>query len=75
MSYKRGVLIKKNIILFFNKEDIFKKKIQNTDLNVCWEEYKDGKKYDPALKFIIKKISKFQPEQKKRNYPLFNNSN
>jgi hypothetical protein len=69
---------KKNIILFFNKEDVFKKKIQNVDLNVCWDEYKgkikynlkDGKKYDPALKFITKKF--VNANQNKKRFPLIN---
>ena len=43
---------KKTFLIFFNKDDIFKERIQKVDLNVCFEEYKDGKNYDKAFKFI-----------------------
>jgi hypothetical protein len=57
---------KKNIIIFYNKEDVFKKKITQVDLNVCFDEYKEGKKYEPALKFIQKKYTSLN-QNKKRN--------
>eukprot|EP01127_Copromyxa_protea_P018610 TRINITY_DN5893_c0_g1_i2.p1 TRINITY_DN5893_c0_g1~~TRINITY_DN5893_c0_g1_i2.p1 ORF type:complete len:350 (-),score=64.26 TRINITY_DN5893_c0_g1_i2:136-1122(-) len=41
-----------SIILFLNKDDLFREKIQRVDLNVCFEEYTGGKNYEKALKFI-----------------------
>jgi guanine nucleotide-binding protein G(i) subunit alpha len=40
------------IILLFNKDDLFKKKIQNVDLKCCFEKYEGGKDYNNALKYI-----------------------
>jgi len=40
------------VILFLNKDDLFKEKIKNVDLNVCFPEYKEGKNYESARSFI-----------------------
>jgi len=40
------------MILFLNKMDLFKEKIKKVDLNVCFEDYKGGKNYEEAQKFI-----------------------
>jgi GTPase SAR1 family protein len=42
------------IVILFNKEDLFSKKILVTDLKVCFENYDGGKNYDNAFKFIEK---------------------
>ena len=44
-----------SFIIFFNKDDIFRKKIKDVDLGVCFPDYKDGKNYEKALAFITKK--------------------
>jgi guanine nucleotide-binding protein G(i) subunit alpha len=41
------------VILFLNKKDLFKLKIQETDLSWCFPEYKGGKKYGPAVKCML----------------------
>jgi hypothetical protein len=54
------------IFLFFNKVDLFKEKIKNVDLNVCFKEYTGGKDYDKAIQYIQKIfLDKVQDEQKK----------
>jgi len=41
------------------------KKIVEKDLNVCFEDYKDGKKYEPAMKFIQKKYMSANQNKKR----------
>ncbi|KAL6046559.1 Guanine nucleotide-binding protein G(k) subunit alpha [Balamuthia mandrillaris] len=50
--------INTSIILFLNKKDLFEKKITHTDLNVCFPDYKGGKNYDSAVKYIEKQFLK-----------------
>jgi hypothetical protein len=38
------------IIIFFNKDDIFREKVQNIDLNCCFPDYK-GKRVEKNLNF------------------------
>lgn len=40
------------IILFLNKDDIFREKITNVDLSICFEEYDGGDDYNNALDYI-----------------------
>jgi GTPase SAR1 family protein len=49
---------KKTVILFFNKKDLFEKKIKKVDLNVCpdFTDYKGGCDYDKAIDAIRKKF-------------------
>jgi GTPase SAR1 family protein len=44
------------LILFLNKSDLFREKITNTDLNVCFPDYDGGCDYDSAIKYIRKKF-------------------
>ena len=44
------------IILFLNKTDVFKEKIDKTDLNVCFPEYDGGRNFDKACRFIEQKF-------------------
>jgi len=48
--------VKTDIILFLNKEDLFRTKISQVDLNVCFSEYTGGKDYDKACNFIKEKF-------------------
>jgi signal recognition particle receptor subunit beta len=41
-----------SIIIFFNKEDLFKQKIEKVDLKVCFENYTGGCNAKNALEFI-----------------------
>jgi len=45
-------LNKNDIILFLNKEDLFKEKIKTTDLNVCFSNYTGGCNEEAAKEFI-----------------------
>ncbi|KAJ3444185.1 guanine nucleotide-binding protein g(o) subunit alpha [Anaeramoeba flamelloides] len=40
------------IILFFNKDDLFREKIKKVNLNVCFEDYEGGCDYQNALEYI-----------------------
>jgi hypothetical protein len=43
---------KKTFLIFFNKDDIFQERIKKIDLNVTFQDYKGGKNYENAFKFI-----------------------
>lgn len=44
-----------SIILFFNKDDLFRKKIETVDLNVAYPDYTGGCNYNNALSYIRNK--------------------
>jgi len=46
----------KQIILFLNKTDVFKRKIATKDLNVTFPEYDGGCDFNAALEFIKAKF-------------------
>ena len=56
-----------SVILFLNKKDLFKEKIEEIDLNVCFPEYKGGMKYTLAVKYIEKQFLGVAPPNK----PIF----
>jgi len=41
------------VILFLNKDDLFKEKIREVDLKVCFAEYSGGKDYELGKKYIL----------------------
>ncbi|KAJ3432566.1 guanine nucleotide-binding protein g(o) subunit alpha [Anaeramoeba flamelloides] len=43
-----------NMVLFLNKDDLFRKKIQKKDLTCCFKDYEGGCDYDKALEYIKK---------------------
>ena len=43
---------KSSIILFLNKSDLFKEKIQKVDLKVLFEDYNGGCNYEEGCKFL-----------------------
>lgn len=47
---------KTSIILFFNKDDIFREKIKTIDLKCCFPDYAGGCSYENAKEFITKKF-------------------
>lgn len=54
------------IFLFLNKQDIFRQKIKNVDLKVCFPDYDGGQNFDNAIKFIETKFldtNKFDPSR------------
>ncbi|MDP2435173.1 MAG: guanine nucleotide-binding protein subunit alpha [archaeon] len=62
------------IILFLNKDDLFREKIQTIDLNVCFPNYKGGCHYENASKFIQERFQALARVQKKEIYPHFTTS-
>ena len=52
------------IILFLNKKDLFKTKVEQIDLSWCFPEYKGGKKYAPAVKYVEKQFLNIAPDTK-----------
>lgn len=42
-----------SMILFLNKSDLFKDKIQNVDMNVCFSDYTGGKVRLDVLFFVV----------------------
>lgn len=54
----------KSIILFLNKVDLFKEKIQKVDLNVCFKEYTGGLEYNAASTYMKEQFCKAAKEKK-----------
>jgi len=57
-----------DIILFFNKRDLFETKIKGTDLNVCFKNYTGGCNYDNALAFIQKEFKDKNQDEGRQIY-------
>jgi len=53
------------IILLLNKDDLFKKKIIEVDLSVCFDNYDGGKDYEKAIKFIEEQFRKQNHDETK----------
>jgi len=47
---------KTDIILFFNKNDLFREKVTRVDMKVCFPDYEGGKVYENAVKFLNDKF-------------------
>lgn len=45
-----------NMILFLNKDDIFREKVTRVDISVCFPEYTGGLNYEKGLSFIRQKF-------------------
>mmetsp|Transcript_3837 Transcript_3837/g.4960 ORF Transcript_3837/g.4960 Transcript_3837/m.4960 type:complete len:364 (-) Transcript_3837:121-1212(-) len=56
------------VVLFLNKVDLFRKKIQKVDLNVCFKSYTGGCDYDKALEFIAQRFKKEASDCNKKTY-------
>jgi len=52
------------IFLFLNKKDLFEQMIKETDMSVCFPEYKGGKDVNNALEFIKIQFKKQLPPKK-----------
>ena len=52
-----------NIILFLNKKDLLKQKIEKVPLTVCFPEYQGGQNYEEAVQFIKDKFSNTNKSQ------------
>ena len=51
-----GWFAKTSIILFLNKADLFKAKIEKVDLKVCFPDYKGGCNYEAGTAFLTDKF-------------------
>jgi len=60
----------KPIILFLNKVDIFREKIKQTDLRVCFATYKGGCNYEAALEFIKHKFMSVRKNTEQQIYVI-----
>jgi G-protein alpha subunit len=49
--------MKSNMIVFFNKNDIFREKIKRVHLNVCFEDYAGPMEYEESIDFIMDKFN------------------
>jgi len=45
------------VVLLFNKEDLFKEKIEKVDLKLCFPEYGGGLNYNKAMHFLQNKFT------------------
>jgi len=61
--------VNSSVILFLNKKDLFEKKIQEVDLNVCFPEYTGGKNYDNATEFIRQRFLEQNTNPTKQIFP------
>lgn len=55
-----------SVILFMNKLDLFKQKIQTIDLNVCFEDYDGGLDVDKAKEFIKNKYQELNKHKESK---------
>ncbi|PRP77536.1 sperm associated antigen 6-like, partial [Planoprotostelium fungivorum] len=46
-----------SVVLLFNKEDLFKEKVEKVDLKVCFPEYTGGLNYNKAMHFLQNKFT------------------
>eukprot|EP00002_Diphylleia_rotans_P036019 TRINITY_DN78_c0_g2_i1.p1 TRINITY_DN78_c0_g2~~TRINITY_DN78_c0_g2_i1.p1 ORF type:complete len:352 (-),score=94.44 TRINITY_DN78_c0_g2_i1:483-1538(-) len=60
-----------SMILFLNKTDLFREKIQKTDLTVCFPSYKGGCDYDKATEFIKQRFEELNKTDTKQVYTHF----
>jgi len=72
----KKILKKISTILFLNKNDLFKEKIQKVDLKICFPDYTGGCDYTNALTYIKQKFTKIfndsnQPEVATRNLYIY----
>jgi len=58
--------VKSDIMLFFNKEDLFRDKIARVDLSTCFPDYTGGKDFDKACTFIRDKFFALNKNPKKQ---------
>jgi len=70
------ILKQTSTILFLNKQDLFKEKIQKVDLKICFPDYTGGCDYNNALTYIKQKFTKIfndsnQPEVATRNLYIY----
>lgn len=56
------------MILFLNKKDLFKEKIEHVNLNTCFEDYTGPLSYDEGIKFISKKFLAVNQNTEKNIY-------
>eukprot|EP01100_Stratorugosa_tubuloviscum_P004749 TRINITY_DN219_c1_g3_i2.p1 TRINITY_DN219_c1_g3~~TRINITY_DN219_c1_g3_i2.p1 ORF type:complete len:356 (-),score=168.99 TRINITY_DN219_c1_g3_i2:58-1125(-) len=57
-----------NVILFFNKRDLFEQKIQKTPLTVCFPDYKGENNFKDTTEFIKKKFGDLNRNPKRNIY-------
>lgn len=58
-----------SFILFLNKSDIFRQKIKETSLDVCFPDYKGGCDYNKAIEYIQQKFAGLNRNPEKEIYP------
>jgi len=59
---------KTSILLFLNKSDLFKEKIQRVDLKVLFHDYTGGNNYEAGLKFIREQFERLNKQENKTIY-------
>lgn len=61
--------VKTSIILFLNKIDIFKEKLQTSPLNKYFPDFDGGSDFDKACDYFLKKFSALNQSDVKQVYP------
>jgi len=57
------------IILFLNKKDLFKEKIERVNLNICFQDYNGSANFKEASTFIEQKFKDIATTSKTRLFP------
>jgi len=60
-----------SIMLFLNKTDLFKEKIEKKDLTCCFPDYTGGRNYDKATSFIKEKFNEKNSQPGRSLYTHF----
>jgi len=55
---------KVDMVLFLNKEDLFKEKIKKIDMNCCFKDYTGGLNYDEGISFLREKFKSLNQTDK-----------
>ena len=58
-------------ILFMNKMDLFKEKIEKSDLNSVFEDYSGGKDTDAATKYIVNRYTSLNKNKERSTHVFF----
>jgi len=62
---------KTSVVLFFNKNDLFKEKIKRVDLKLCFPEYSGGHSYQAAVDYIKAKFIELNQNKDRSIYVHF----
>ena len=58
------------IILFFNKKDLFEEKLKKKSINVCFSEYTGDRSYTDSIEYIKKQFNKLNKDSERKIFSI-----